>query len=181
MAVALKMRLPTVRSGEQQVLSQQSVGTRFAMTISNYFDNSQEPTEYDAVLGGHSPDISTAAVLGGHHKRLALIFTLFNSRAKPCNGRWLRLQIDNQVALTRKRNSDPIGPITIKVYATTFEFERDGDAVQGYIWWFAGLLKHDGPLFGETATYDPAGCDPNLRAIAQHALNKLALELHNKG
>lgn len=154
------------------------------MSISNYSGNPQEPTEYDAVLGGHSPlpDISTAAVLGGHGKRLVTIFTLFNSRAKPCNGRWMRLQIDNQVALTRKRYSDPIDPITVKVYATTFEFERDGDAVQEYAWQFAGLLKHDGPpLFGETAFYDPAGCDPDLKAIAQHALNKLALELHNKG
>lgn len=152
------------------------------MSISDFTNKRQEPepTEYDAVLGGHSPDISTAAVLGGHGKRLALIFTLFNSHAKACNGCWMRLQIDDQVALVRKRRSAPLDHIKIKILVS-YPVWYEGKQLYQQYWAEAGYLKHDGSLFGQSATYDPARCELRLRPIAQHALNKLALELHNKG
>lgn len=137
--------------------------------------DSRKPRDDDAVLGGSSPIPTTGVVLGSadQSKRLAPLFTLFNTKARPCNGGYMRLKLTDDVALLRSRRTDQLADIWVKVYGATAEgFLYDGQLIQPKGWKKAGILKHEGVLFGSGVRYEPAGASEDLRAIAFAALLK---------
>ena len=144
------------------------------------------PGLYDAVLGGTPPDptpSSGAAVLGSAHTRplLGKLFTLFAAKAKPCNGRWARLELSPEVALTRRRLAALEEDILVKVYAVTFKVSRPGEETyQEKAWLHAGKLTcttvdlYQTGHYGFSAEYRPQRCREDLRAIAYSALLRAA-------
>ncbi len=142
------------------------------------------PGPYDAVIGGSSPDSDpipapSAAVLGTFHTRslLGKLFTLFAAKAKPCNGRWMRLELTDEVALTRRRLASLEEDILVKVYAVTFEHAMPGQPLyQEKAWLQAGKLTcttldlYQTGHYGFSAEYCPQRCRTDLRAIAYLAL-----------
>jgi hypothetical protein len=131
-----------------------------------------KPQNNDAVLGGNASPLTTAAVLGGQGKYLAKLFDCFNSEAKLCNEQYYRLELNHEVALVRKIRRDPLADLKVKVLQVNhLVLEPEGRPYTSTFWLFAGYLKHDGALFiPATATYDPAGCEKQLRAKAYQAL-----------
>lgn len=127
-----------------------------------------KPEEGSAVLGGKS--LITVAtdpepgsmVLGGLGGRLARLFDRFNSEAKAVNKDYLCLDLGG-VRLLRRKKANPLDDIKIKVLVKSEKPPHPN--YLGY-WWFAGHLKHDGPLFAHTAKYDPSTCPEFARAIA---------------
>lgn len=142
------------------------------------------PGPYDAVLGGSSPDSDpmpapVAVVLGAKHTQplLGKLFTLFNAKAKPCNGKWMRLELTDEVALVRRRLASLEEDILVKVYAVTFECSRsDQPLYQEKNWLQAGKLTcttldlFQTGHYGFSAEYHTQRCRTDLRAIAYSAL-----------
>jgi hypothetical protein len=134
------------------------------------------PSKTDAVLGGNNP-LTTSAVLGGQEKYLARLFDLFNAEAKLCNVDYYRLAISEEVALVGRVRRSPLEDLKIKALKKQ-SLIHEGKPYIHTFWEFAGYLKHGGSLFTPaTASYDPAKCDRELRAIAYQALIKKAREV----
>ena len=147
-----------------------------------------EPKPYDAVLGGSTSNLmpspsAGAAVLGTFHTRplLGKLFTLFNAKAKPCNGKWMRLELTDEVALTRRRLAALEEDILVKVYAVTFEVTRPGEQpYQEKAWLQAGKLTYttldlyQTGNYGFSAEYQSQQIGDELKAIAYPALLEAA-------
>lgn len=144
------------------------------------------PGLYDAVLGGSTPDpmlAPSAAVLGTKHTRplLGRLFTLFAAKAKPCNGRWMRLELSTEVALTRRRMAALHEDLLVKVYTVTFEFLRPGEEpYREKTWVYAGKLTcetldlYQTGHYGFSAEYQPQEVGEELKAIAYPTLLRAA-------
>jgi hypothetical protein len=135
----------------------------------------KQPKPDDAVLGGWTEGPTPGALVLGTGKLYAKLFDRFNAEAKACNELYLRLQITPLVALIRKRKAMPLDDIKVKVWREG-QLEDEGKLIDfPYAHWeFAGYLRHDGPLWGHTAKYDPSHCMVSLRSIAEKALREAA-------
>lgn len=126
-----------------------------------------KPKKDDAVLGGGSRQPLPGSVVLGTGRQFARLFDCFNSEAKAINGTHQWLRVSERVALVRRSRAEPLEDIKVK-------YLLPGSEHGGFKgWWvFAGYLKHDGPLFGHTAKYDPARCPKEYRSAVHQDLTQ---------